>query len=65
MFMDLKRSTQYLKDHQSEYMFSEVGQTENVSAPVNVPQTSNPTTAANNDKKEDEQAKPQNPMQIE
>jgi hypothetical protein len=24
MFMDIKRSTQYLKDHQKEYLFSEL-----------------------------------------
>lgn len=30
MFMDLKRSTQYLKDHQSEYLFSEISQNEDV-----------------------------------
>lgn len=27
MFMDLKRSTQYLIDHQKEYLFSEVVET--------------------------------------
>lgn len=26
MFMDIKRSTQYLIDHQKEYMFSEVNE---------------------------------------
>jgi len=24
MFMDVKRSTQYLKDHQADYLFSEI-----------------------------------------
>ena len=25
MFLDVKRSTEYLKDHQSQYLFSEEG----------------------------------------
>lgn len=29
MFLDVKRSTDYLKDHQSQYLFSEEGQNQN------------------------------------